>query len=907
MTAKMQKQTLTMISVCHINITSITKHKEELLARFSNYDVISVNETNLKSERQFALKGYNIYRNDRVGKTGGGVLLAVKHHIKCREILNKTTRKNEAIAVEIETQTFKSILISSIYVPPTAKIDLSIFSELYNINNNCIVVGDLNAAFQQMGSRKTNSRGRQLQELMKDGFIEIVEDDSTTFEKNDYEEKLDWILASQPLHSLIKNVETHPTIGTLTGHKPLTFDIPIGVEPKPASPRISLNFKAAKWSIFRSKLDKQLMLWNNDRRLDSTLDIEEYTSFVTNSILVATQEAIPQMKQTTTSYSLSEASNSLIKHKHQAYRRWKKTGNYNDKHHYYNSKVLLTNSLRNDKRNNLNKLMSSLCQKKMYSDAVWRTVRKFHNQRIKQTYANVMKYNNTTATSDREKAELFADHFQNEVYFQPPDTLPFHDQVTRQANIIKNGNITNSNTTKWKLITTKEVKIHMKQLRNSSTGSDNIHNRCLKNYSELLVQHLTNLFNAILEQGYIPKRWKMANIILLLKPKKDKQHPSSYRPISLLSCLGKLLEKIIKQRLMLELNRRNILPQHQAGFRPGKSTIYNIVRLERYAEGQLRRPGLRKHSAVILFDIKAAFDSVWHDGLIYKLNDLRLPRYIITYLISFLQDRTAAIEIENILSRQFNLMSGTPQGSPLSPLLYIIYTADSMNGIPTHTEHGLFADDTALWTSAQTVKNLTLRLQRSIDAFECWCKTWKLKLQPTKTELIHFNLHPRKKYKYPVQVKVENIMIKPLEYTRYLGVIIDQKLKWRRHLDHIESRIAPRIGLLRYLSRTAYEPNNKTMINIFKSIVRTVIIYGYPVLLTADQLVWKRLQIMQNKALRAALGLPIYTSVNYIHKISNVPKIKEYATGLLQNAIQAANINNDITLKNQLQIIFEKI
>ncbi|CAF0779354.1 unnamed protein product, partial [Adineta ricciae] len=408
-----------------------------------------------------------------------------------------------------------------------------------------------------------------------------------------------------------------------------------------------------------------------------------------------------------------------------------------------------------------------------------------------------MKYNNTTAKSDKEKADLFADFFENEVYSQTADTLPFHDQVTRQANNIKNGKITASNTTKWKLIKVEEVKQHIKQLRNSSTGPDNIHNRCLKNYSKLLVQHLTNLFNTILKQGYIPARWKEANIILLLKPKKDKQHPSSYRPISLLSCLGKLLEKIIKQRLMLELDRRNVLPQHQAGFRPGKSTVYNIVRLERFAEGQLRRPSRRRHSAVILFDIKAAFDSVWHDGLIYKLNDLRLPQYIIKYLISFLNNRTAAIEIENILSRPFKLMSGTPQGSPLSPLLYIMYTADSMNGIPTHTEHGLFADDTALWTSGHTLTSLRSRLQKSIDAFESWCKAWKLKLQPTKTELIHFSLHPRKKYKNPVIVKVENTLIKPLDYTRYLGVIVDKRLKWRTHLDHIEAKIAPRIGLLR--------------------------------------------------------------------------------------------------------------
>ncbi|CAF3018287.1 unnamed protein product [Rotaria sp. Silwood2] len=851
--------------------------------------------------------GYNIFRNDRVGKLGGGVLLAVKQYIKCREILNKTSNKNEIIAVEVDTQLFKSILIASIYVPPTAKMDLNIFKELYNINNNCIIVGDLNATLHHMGSAKANARGRQLQELFKEGLIEGVDDDIPTFEKNDYEVKLDWLLGSQPLLSFTSNVETHSPIGTSCGHKPLTFDISIGAEPKPLSPRMSFNFKAAKWAKFRSKLDQQLMLWNNDRRLDSALDIEEYTSFITNSILVATREAIPLSKQTNTRPMISEASKNLIKLKHQAYRRWKKTGNHLDKHQYYNFKVLLTNSLRNDRKDNLNKLMSSLCQKKMYSDKVWLTVRKFHNKRIKQTLSSIMKYNNTTATSDKERADLFADYFENEVYSLTADSLPFHDQVTRQTDNIKNGNMTSSKATKWKQITPKEVKFHIKQLRNSSTGPDNIHNRCLKNASELLIKLLTNLFNLILKYGYIPSKWKTAHIILLLKPKKDKQHPSSYRPISLLSCLGKLLEKIIKQRLVLEIERRNILPQHQAGFRQGKSTVYNIVRLERYAEGQLRRPRRRRHSAVILFDIKAAFDSVWHDGLIYKLNDYRLPRYIINYLLSFLQNRTATIEIENVLSRPIILKSGTPQGSPLSPLLYIIYTADSMNGIPTHIEHGLFADDTALWTSGNTMTILTSRLQQSIDAFESWCKSWKLKLQPTKTELIHFSLHPRKKYKHPVEVTVENTIIQPLNHTRYLGVIIDKGLKWRSHLDHIEAKIAPRIGLLRYLSRIAYEPNNKTMINIFKSIVRTIIIYGYPVLLTTDQKIWNRLQIMQNKALRAALGLPIYTSVEYIHKISNVPKIKDYAIGLLQKSIQTATSNNDTILKNYLQDIFNQI
>ena len=119
-----------------------------------------------------------------------------------------------------------------------------------------------------------------------------------------------------------------------------------------------------------------------------------------------------------------------------------------------------------------------------------------------------------------------------------------------------------------------------------------------------------------------------------------------------------------------------------------------------------------------------------------------------------------------------------------------------MNDIPPHTEHGLFAADTALWTSSNTMTSLSSRLQQSKDAFESWCKSWKLKLQSTKTELIYFSIHPKKKYKHPVQVTVENTIITPLDSTRYLGVMIGKKLDWRRHLDHIETKIAPRIGLL---------------------------------------------------------------------------------------------------------------
>ncbi|CAF2077925.1 unnamed protein product [Rotaria magnacalcarata] len=206
------------VSVCHINITSIVKHKDELLDKFSTYDIISVNETNLKRERPFSLKGYNIYRNDRVGKSGGGVLLAVKDHIKCSEILNESIGDNEIVAIEIHT-----------------------------------------------------------------------------------------------------NVDTHPTIGSSSGHKPLTFEVSIGAKHKSTSPRTSFNFKAANWTTFRKTLNDQLQLWNLSRTISTTVKIEEYNMFITNSLLEATHAAIPKLKQATSSYTISEATRNLINLKHHHY------------------------------------------------------------------------------------------------------------------------------------------------------------------------------------------------------------------------------------------------------------------------------------------------------------------------------------------------------------------------------------------------------------------------------------------------------------------------------------------------------------------------------------------------------------------------------------------------------------
>ena len=166
------------------------------------------------------------------------------------------------------------------------------------------------------------------------------------------------------------------------------------------------------------------------------------------------------------------------------------------------------------------------------------------------------------------------------------------------------------------------------------------------------------------------------------KPGKDLSSGKNYRPISLLSCIGKLFERLLAGRINKYLESKGLFNKNQSGYRRGKMSSDHLLRLieeshESFREGKVR--------AALFLDAEAAFDTCWHDGLRYKLREgLGLPDRLVRVLSSFLTDRTLQVVEQGLFSRVINLRAGTPQGSCLSPLIYII----SVNDLPTGELHG---------------------------------------------------------------------------------------------------------------------------------------------------------------------------------------------------------------------------
>ncbi|GBP19826.1 Probable RNA-directed DNA polymerase from transposon X-element [Eumeta japonica] len=194
---------------------------------------------------------------------------------------------------------------------------------------------------------------------------------------------------------------------------------------------------------------------------------------------------------------------------------------------------------------------------------------------------------------------------------------------------------------------------------------------------------------------FIPPQWKVAQIIMLLKPGKQPEDPKSYRPISLLPIPSKIYESLLLLRILPLVEQHKIIPDHQFGFRRKHATVDQIHRLINEIDKSFES---KEYCASVFLDISQAFDRVWHEGLLFKIKS-SLPNYICQILESFIQNRRFVVQHGEALSRLCDINAGVPQGSVLGPLLYLIYTSD----LPTSDciTTGTFADDTAILASHQ--------------------------------------------------------------------------------------------------------------------------------------------------------------------------------------------------------------
>ena len=378
----------------------------------------------------------------------------------------------------------------------------------------------------------------------------------------------------------------------------------------------------------------------------------------------------------------------------------------------------------------------------------WRKINKFRTKKSSNTIPTLIS-NNVYYKSDEEKGQLFGELLAST--FTPNPDLTNSTTESEVDYEISNFFLEKNKNNLFESITITEIILAINKIKdNSASGPDLIHNLMLKNLPESTLYDILNLFNLSLTTSQIPNNWKKAQVTMIPKKSSPTQDPSNYRPISLTSCLGKLLERIIYTRLYNHIERNFLLIQEQSGFRKHRRTADNLFFLIQKITESFNR---KKKICCLFFDISKAFDRVWHDGLIYKMIKMQLPKSLISWTKSFLDSRLFCVNVNGQTSKDFPIKAGVPQGSVISPLLFSIFINDIPRKDKTNNEYSLlFADDLVTFFIYKSKRNIELRINKYLKELEPWLTKWKMKISIEKSCYMIFTKSTREEYNLDLKI-----------------------------------------------------------------------------------------------------------------------------------------------------------
>ncbi|KAG0419935.1 hypothetical protein HPB47_003783 [Ixodes persulcatus] len=374
------------------------------------------------------------------------------------------------------------------------------------------------------------------------------------------------------------------------------------------------------------------------------------------------------------------------------------------------------------------------------------------------------------------------------------------------------------------------------------------------------------------ERGLTPDSWKAADIRFIPKPKKELKL-ENLRPISLTSCLGKAFERVINSRVMKYLDKEQLLPNTQFGFRPHTSTqdillwIYKDI-LENPRSGQTR--------CLLALDLKGAFDNVSHESIFRGLSTVNCGRRTFEYVRSFLTDRTATLTLGSIQSGTYRLGSrGTPQGAVLSPLLFNLALRglpEALRAVP-NVEHAIYADDITLWCREGSDAEIEEKLQAAADIVGEYAMRCGLKCAPEKSELLVFR-NPRDKLVDHIDVVIDGVRVpKPAE-VRILGQLLQQGRGNKPTIDRLDAMTTQVCGMMRRIRNRRHGLKEKEAIQLVQAFIIARLTYGTPYL-NLNKAEMQKLNVLIRRAYKNALGLPERTATEKLLKLGVHNTIEE--------------------------------
>lgn len=826
------------IKILQWNARSAIANKYSLMKCLSEHkiDIAAISETWFQANKRINFPGYQILRTDRDDGYGGTAIL-INKAIQYKKLdINLDINENINICgTEINFKKSCQLKIISLYCPPKINISNRDWEKIFNLINSTqikgIICGDFNAHHRAWGSYKNDQRGSQIIGILDNYDLVFTNDGSPTRLNRNGENSVVDITLSTPC--LVNNINWNTIKDTLgSDHFPIIIDITMTANSnihadEMIHPTTKWNTKKANWITFENEMEEYFSqerpTFNNLNEkylyLIEGINSAAQTSIPTNKPFKPKQRPIPPWWDDECDAAVRDRKNAVILYKANS-----TLENFlTVKHIEASTKKFLKGKARSSWRTYCAKL-----NKNTPISDIWKQARK-------------MKRNLTPPNSPQTNNNTWVETFLEKM---APPSVRFNPSLINDPDVEEK----DCPEVFKKSISLEELEGIIKQTHNTAPGFDNIKYPILDNLPKSAKMFLLEIFNDIIKTGECDiKEWKNVIIVPILKPQKDPNNHESYRAISLLSCILKTFERILKNRLEWWLKQNNILPIAQYGFKKGYGTLDAVAHLVTDIQNTFSENGFL---AGIFLDVKGAYDAVEIPILKGKLGQIGLPKKICNVLCQLISDRKIFIRQKTSLLGPRLTSRGLPQGSVLSPLLFNIYTI-SLHHTSTDYQIIQYADDFVIYVKDKKYQNCLNKIDMSINPMLKGIYDIGFDLATAKSSVNIFTRHHT-----PIlqNIKLGNVNFPYKEEVKYLGVILDKKLNWKSFIEYIKVKCMKAINFLKVITRTWWGANTETCLLFYKSYIRSILDYGSVLYGAASNASLKQLEVTQNKALRICLG-----------------------------------------------------
>jgi ribonuclease HI len=799
-------------------------------------NVVCLQETFLKPKNNPKLRNFQSSpaRKDRANREGGGVIIFVQFPLPYVTIDIPINLEITAVQIFLKKS---NLTICNIYLPPdhnnaTLKEDLC--SLLTFLPQPFIITTDCNAHHPSWGSDRADKRGKIINTWISDNNLCILNSSEPTYiSASGSFTHIDITIAT---YDIATRFSWHPHFESFNSdHFPINISSNLSLNISESPRRWKLN--SANWEKYQNSLQIPT------EYSSPTLACEE----VTKAIITAANSSIPVTSGQTNKLKYSNCwwnkeCADARKAKNKALSKYRNhQGDIKLWIIYKKAKAIFQHTVIDAKKKSWKNFVSGLTCRTGATE-IWDKVKMINGCNPKRA---IVLFNEGKFEADsQEITEVMVKHFSKKsnglstdsifmLHKQQAESIPITFPVGGNEFYNSSFNIT-------------ELKQAVASAKSKAPGPDQIPFSFIQHLTSEQELQLLSFYNYLFIYGF-PQQWREAIIIPILKPTKQASDVSSYRPIALTNTLCKIMEKMITRRLQSHLEEINFY-DHQSGFRAGHSTLDALTRLESSAKESLL---LNEYCVAVFLDIAGAFDSVWHHGLLQKLQNLGMTGYLPIFIQQFLNKRTIRVRINGSLSQSQSLHCGTPQGSVISPTLFNIAINDMFQHIPSSIKYSLYADDGAMWITSADLPEAVKTLQCALKKIEDWSHMWGFQICPSKTKAIIFS---RKRNNIASPLQLLNNDIKYVKHTKFLGLNFDQKLNWAHHINEVKNKCQKDLRLFNIISACKWGSDCETLKRLYTTLTRPKLEYVCFLFSTAAASNLIHLDRIQYSAIRTMLG-----------------------------------------------------